>query len=75
MITSAQLTAGGGLTITLTPGVPAHVHTVTLTAAEIVSIRDGVRVSKLSTIADLGDAHDHAVTFNPNPADPPAPGY
>jgi hypothetical protein len=33
----------------------------TLLAAEVVSIRDGARVSRISTTAD---AHDHTVTFN-----------
>jgi hypothetical protein len=61
VISRAQLTAGGQLTLTLTPGVPAHVHIVSLTAAEVASIRDGARVSKLSS---NDDAHDHMVTFN-----------
>ena len=61
VISRAQLTAGGQLTLTLTPGVPAHVHIVSLSAAEVASIRDGARVSKLSS---NDDAHDHMVTFN-----------
>jgi hypothetical protein len=63
VITSAQLTAGGQLTLSLGPavGVPDHTHSVTLTAAEVVSIRDGARVSKVSSTAD---AHLHTVTFN-----------
>jgi len=63
VITSAQLTAGGQLTLSLGPavGVPDHTHSVTLTAAEVVSIRDGARVSKASSTQD---AHDHTVTFN-----------
>ena len=61
MITSAQLTAGGQLILNLTPGVPAHVHTVQLTAAEVVSIRDGARVARQTSTDDL---HDHTVTFN-----------
>jgi hypothetical protein len=62
-ITSAELTAGGQLTVSLGPavGVPDHTHTVSLTAAEVVSIRDGARVSKSSTTED---AHNHTVTFN-----------
>ena len=62
-ITSAELTAGGQLTLSLGPavGAPDHTHTLTLTAAEVVSIRDGARVSKLSTTED---AHNHSVTFN-----------
>lgn len=61
VISRAQLTAGGELTLTLSPGVPAHVHVVSLTAAEVASIRDGARVSKVSS---NDDAHDHVVSFN-----------
>ena len=61
VITNVQLTAGNQVTITLTPGVPAHVHVVSLTTAEVVSIRDGARVAKQSS-TDGG--HDHTVTFN-----------
>jgi hypothetical protein len=62
-ISSAQLSAGGQLTLTLvgSVGVPAHIHTVDLSASEVVSIRDGARVSKVSTNDDL---HTHTVTFN-----------
>lgn len=62
-ITSAELTAGGQLTLSLGPavGVPDHTHTVSLTAADVVSIRGGARVAKVSTTQD---AHDHTVTFN-----------
>ena len=62
-ITSAELTAGGQLTLSLggSVGVPDHTHSVSLTAAEVVSIRDGGRVSKISTTED---AHQHTVTFN-----------
>jgi hypothetical protein len=62
-ITSAQLTAGGQLTLTLrgTTGVSDHTHSVDLTAAEVVSIRDGARVSKPSSTED---GHLHIVTFN-----------
>ena len=61
VITNVQLTAGNGVAITLTPGVPAHVHVVTLTTGEVVSIRDGARVSKQSS---TDEGHDHTVTFN-----------
>ena len=63
-ITSAELTAGGQLTLSLGPsvGVAEHSHTVDLTAAEVVSIRDGARVAKPSSTQD---AHNHTVTFNP----------
>jgi hypothetical protein len=62
-ITSAELTAGGGLTLTLrgSAGVAEHIHTVDLTGAEVVSIREGARVSKSSSTQE---AHDHTVTFN-----------
>jgi hypothetical protein len=60
-ITSAQLTAGGALTLTLSPGTPEHVHTVDLSAAEITTIRGGGRVSKVSSTNDL---HEHTVIFN-----------
>jgi hypothetical protein len=62
-ISSAQLTAGGQLSLTLrgSAGVPDHTHTVDLSAAEVVSIRDGARVSKVSSNEDL---HVHNVTFN-----------
>jgi len=60
---SAQLAAGGALVLTLqgTTGVPAHTHTVELTGAEVVSIRDGARISKDSSSSD---GHTHIVTFN-----------
>lgn len=61
VITSVQLTAGNGVSVTLTPGLPAHIHVVNLSAAEVVSIRDGARVAKVSS---NDDAHDHTVTFN-----------
>jgi hypothetical protein len=62
-ITSAELAAGGQLLLTLrgTIGVAQHSHTLALTAAEVVSIRDGSRVSKVSSNDDL---HEHTVTFN-----------
>ena len=63
VITAAELTAGNQLTVTLrgTSGVSDHIHTVALSAAEVVSIRDGARVSKASTTEE---AHSHTVTFN-----------
>jgi hypothetical protein len=61
VITNVQLTAGNGVTVTLTPGVPAHIHVVSLTTSEVVSIRDGARVSKQSS---NDEGHDHTVTFN-----------
>jgi hypothetical protein len=61
VITAAQLTAGNQLLLTLTQGTPAHTHTVALTAAEVVSIRDGGRVAKATSTDEL---HEHTVTFN-----------
>ena len=62
-ITSAQLTAGGELRLTLrgVSGVSEHSHLLDLTAAEVVAIRDGARVSKPSS---TDDAHEHTVIFN-----------
>ena len=62
-ITAAQMNAGGSVTLTLggAVGVPDHTHSVDLTAAEVVTVRDGGRVSKTST---TGDLHEHLVTFN-----------
>lgn len=62
-ITSAQLTAGGDLRLTLrgTQGVSEHSHILDLTAAEVVAIRGGARVSKPSS---TDDAHEHTVIFN-----------
>jgi hypothetical protein len=45
-----ELTVGNG-----------HTHTATLSAAEVISIAGGTRVSKEST-TDGG--HSHSVTFN-----------
>jgi len=60
VITSAQVTAGGALTLDIR-GSATHPHTVVLTAAEVASIGSGQRVSKTSSSED---AHDHTVTFN-----------
>jgi hypothetical protein len=62
-ITAAQMTAGNQVLLTLqgSSGVPEHTHQVTLTAPEVVSVSNGTRVAKTSTV---NDAHDHVVTFN-----------
>ncbi len=60
VIEAARLQAGNALDIEIR-GNATHPHTVQLSAAEVVAIRDRQRVSKNST---LNDAHDHAVTFN-----------
>lgn len=60
VITSAQLTAGGQLSLNIQSSAD-HPHTVELTAAEVVSIRDGRQVAKTSSTSQ---AHNHTVTFN-----------
>src|SRR2546425_2233487 len=59
-ITGAQLTAGGAVSVELTPG-NGHTHTVGLSAAEIASIAANQQVSKEST---NNSGHSHTVTFN-----------
>ncbi|HVR69822.1 MAG TPA: hypothetical protein VMT87_03170 [Vicinamibacteria bacterium] len=61
-ITGAQLSAGGGVTLDI-QGTSSHPHQVTLTAADVIAIRDGRRVSKDSTPNPSG-SHAHTVTFN-----------
>ena len=64
-ILSMQLTAGSGVTLNIR-GTADHPHSVDLTAAEVVQIRDGQRVSKTSSTdpsAAFG-THLHTVTFN-----------
>jgi len=60
VITGAQLTAGGALTLDI-QGSSSHTHTVQLSAAEIASIGGNQRVSKSSSTTQ---GHDHTVTFN-----------
>ena len=43
-ITAAQMSAGGDVTLELTEG-SGHTHSVSLTGAEVVQIRDNTRVS------------------------------
>jgi len=59
-ITAAQLTAGGDVTLQLTEG-SGHTHSCSLTGAEVVQVRDNVRVSKESS---SNSGHTHTVTFN-----------
>ena len=59
-ITAAQLTAGNGLTLDIR-GSSAHTHAVVLSGTEVVQVRDGGRVAKVSS---SGDGHTHNVTFN-----------
>ena len=60
VITGAELTAGGALTLNI-QGQATHNHTVELSAAEIASIAANGRVAKSSSTT-VG--HDHTVTFN-----------
>ncbi len=59
-VTSAQLTAGNALTLTLT-GAATHTHTVPLSQAELSQISAGTRVQKTSS---NDNTHTHTVTFN-----------
>lgn len=64
-VLSAELTAGNAVTLDIR-GNADHPHTVSLSATEVVQIRDGQRVSKISTTdpsAAFG-THQHTVTFN-----------
>ena len=65
IITSAQLTAGNGVTLQIR-GTSTHPHTVDLSAAEIGQIAAGQRVSKESSTDASNDfgTHSHTVTFN-----------
>lgn len=62
VVTAAQLSAGGELTLDI-QGTGSHPHQVVLTAAEVVAIRERRRVSKDSTRNPTG-SHAHTVTFN-----------
>jgi hypothetical protein len=60
VITAAQLTAAGALTLDIR-GSSDHPHTVILSASEVASIAANQRVSKESS---TDSAHSHSVTFN-----------
>ncbi len=60
VITGAQLTSGGALSLDIR-GTATHTHTVQLSAAEITSIAGNQRVAKSSSNTN---GHDHTVTFN-----------
>jgi hypothetical protein len=60
VLTSAQQLAGGNVTLTFL-GDSTHSHTLELTAAEVATIRDGVRVEKGCLMARN---HMHTVAFN-----------
>jgi len=59
VITGAQLTAGGALSLGITGS--GHVHTVELTADDMTAIAAGQTVAKGSSSTQ---AHTHTVTFN-----------
>jgi hypothetical protein len=60
VITGAQLTAGGTLSLNI-QGTSAHPHTVELTAADLTAVAASSRVSKESS---TDNGHSHSVTFN-----------
>lgn len=60
VITEAQLTAGGALVLDI-QGTAEHNHTVSLSADEVLAIRDGRQVQKASS-TEL--QHAHSVIFN-----------
>jgi hypothetical protein len=60
IITGAQLTAGGGVTLGI-QGSATHPHTVPLTGGEVTAIAGNQKVSKSSS---TDDGHSHTVTFN-----------
>jgi hypothetical protein len=59
-ILAAQLQAGGSLTLDIR-GVADHSHSVALSADEMILVRGGTRVSKVSSAER---EHQHTVTFN-----------
>ena len=64
-VLSAELNLGNAVTLDIRGGAD-HPHTVSLSAVEVVQIRDGQRVTKVSTTdssAAFG-VHQHTVTFN-----------
>jgi hypothetical protein len=58
-ITSAQLAAGNALTLNI-QATATHNHTVTLTAEEVVMVRNGTQLIKLTSTS----GHAHSVQFN-----------
>jgi hypothetical protein len=59
VITAAQQGEGGSLDLDLR-GTASHTHMLSLTAAEIATIRSGAVFEKTCT----GTSHTHTVTFN-----------
>ena len=64
-VLSTDLNAGNAVTLDIRGGAD-HPHTVVLTAAEVVQIRDQQRVTKVSTTDNslTFGSHQHTVTFN-----------
>jgi hypothetical protein len=60
VITGAQMMAGGALRLSIR-GNADHDHMISLTAADVASVRGGSRVSVTSTNAE---GHMHTVAFN-----------
>jgi hypothetical protein len=67
LITGAQLTAGGGLTLDIR-GQASHPHNVSVPADAVRDIREGRKVELRSTVSD---GHEHVVTFNAEIPSPP----
>ena len=64
-LTAAELTAGTELTIDIR-GSADHSHTITLSGAEVVQIRNNQRVTTTSSTitSPVSGTHSHTVTFN-----------
>jgi len=60
IITAAQLTAGGALSLNI-QGAADHPHTVELSAADITAVAANQRVAHESSVTN---GHSHTVTFN-----------
>jgi len=66
-ITAAQLTAGGGVSLSIA-GTAGHDHLVELPSQAVVEVKNGRKVEKMSTMTEV---HTHLVTFNAEvPEDP-----
>jgi hypothetical protein len=61
VVAAAQITAGNALSLNI-QGTATHPHTVDLTQAELVTLRNRQAVSKDST---NNNGHMHTVTFTP----------
>jgi hypothetical protein len=59
-VTAAQITAGNQVTLTLT-GNPSHTHTVTLTSADLNTLKTKGGVA--TETSSLDSNHTHVVTF------------